>query len=62
MKEPDTPLQDLHDKINHIINTQKSISPVNRKKADLTPEVRLHILVLWVVLATLISFLVLDPA
>jgi hypothetical protein len=37
-KRSNTPLKDLHDQINFIINTQKSASPA-KKKADLTPEV-----------------------
>lgn len=39
-KQSITPLQDLHDKINHIINTQKAVSPVNKKNVDITPEVK----------------------
>lgn len=34
--KPNTPLKDLHDQINHIINTQKLVSPA-KKMEDLTP-------------------------
>ena len=38
-KRHNTPLKDLHDQINHIIN-QKSVSPPKKNK-ELTPEVNI---------------------